>query len=249
MKYNPQLTEMHRGKLYFLGHKDIVDGINTYEQVTLVSTPLDDSEAFTLLFQEVFDRNVHPYVRFVNDYIYLSLQIFAEGGPFDLSILRIHTETGETETIYKENGSTEHFGQTWVTEQGEIYIPCADAKNGYLCKLENGKRVKIMSLGDADSPPEIFDGIAVDTTRTNDVRYIRIVDLAGETIYEGKMFPKEIPGINLDPNTASIALIGGDREKLIVNVMQLLEGQKESYMVLLDLSNDLEPTVLWGNDG
>ena len=41
-------------------------------------------------------------------------------------------------------------------------------------------------------------------------------------------------------------MVGGDREKIIVN-MEGFEKDIKSYTVLLDLNNDLEPTLLWSD--
>lgn len=161
-EYNPQWFVVHRDRLYLQGQKDVVEGVNTYKRITLVSTTLDSSEEYTVLFDEIFDRAVHPYVRFVGDDIYLTLQIFPEGGPFDVKIIKINTKTGETEMIYEETEMPEYIGPAWMTVQGGIYLPGADDERAYVWKLENGKRVEVISWEtEIPSAPDIMDGIAV----------------------------------------------------------------------------------------
>lgn len=249
-KYNPQWFVIHRGRLYLQGQKDVVEGVNTYKRITLVSSTLDSSEEYTVLFDEKFDRAVHPFVRFVGDYLYLTLQIFPEGGPFDVRILKIHTKTGKTETVYEELEMAGYIDPPWVTNQGEIYLP-GGGDQACVWKLDNGKRVEIASFPDSTSPPYIFDGIAAQVDRIDGVRYIHIVNLEGETVYEGEMFPEGLPGMDADPNAGGISIIGGDSEKLIVNLMQWAEegGTTGSSTVMLDLHDNLKATVLWSEQG
>lgn len=247
-KYNPQWFEIHRDRLYLQGQKNVVSGVNTYEQVTLVSTSLDSSEEYTVLFDETFDRAVHPYVRFVGDDIYLTMQIFPEGGPFDVKILKIHTKTGKTQTVYEETGMTAHIDPPWVTEQGEIYLPGADDEHAYVWKLENGKRVEVISWeSDSSTSPSIMDGIAVFLDLVDGVRRAEIADLSGKTIYSGVLFPEGIPGIEGDPNEFSYAVIGGDTDKIILNLQNITQNEMVDYTVMLDLNNNMKATVLWSN--
>ena len=249
-EYNPQWFEIHRDRLYLQGQKDVVEGVNTYKRVTLVSTSLDSSEEYTVLFDEKFDRAVHPYVRFVGDDIFLTLQIFPEGGPFDVKILKINTKTGETETIYEESGMTESIDPVWVTEQGDIYLPGRSEECAYVWKLENGERVEVISWkSDNPSAPSIMDGIAVFIYQKDGVRWTEIVDLSGQTIYSGLLFPENIPGTEGDPNGFSYAEIGGDTDKIILNLQSITQNGMVDYTVMLDLNNNMEATVLWSNQG
>lgn len=40
-------------------------------------------------------------------------------------------------------------------------------------------------------------------------------------------------------------IVGGDSDKLIIELTDLDSRDMESYMILLDLNNNLEPTLLW----
>lgn len=246
VQYQPQHYEIHRGRFYVLGQNDVVDGVDTYQRVILLSSTLDDSEDFTVLFDKSFDRNVHTSIRFIQDSIYLTMQIFPEGGPFDVTILKINVKTGDVETIYEETGMLESIDPVWVTEQGEIFIPGRNEENAFVWKLENGKRVEIFRWDYSEpSCPSIFDGIAVFTYRVDGVRWLDIINLSGESLYSGKLFREDILGIDSDPNKCSLALIGGDIEKLILNLQNFTGTGLSDYTIMLNLEENLKPTILW----
>ena len=250
LEYNPQWYEIHRDQLYFLGLMDIVEGVNTSTRVTLVSTPLDGSQEYTVLFDETFDRAVHPYVRFVGDNIYLTMQIFTPGEPSDVRILKINAKTGEIGTVYEENGTTMTIDPAWVTEDGTIYLPGYHDGRACVWKLENGKRVEVYSW-EYENPvcPDIMDGIAVFTSSAEGIRWVDIIDLSGRMLYSGKLFPEEIPGIEGDPNQCSRAVIGGDADKIILNLQSITPKGMVDYTVMLDLKDNLKATVLWSSQG
>lgn len=247
-EYNPQWYEIHRDRLYVLGQKDIVEGVNTYTRVTLVSTPLEGSDNYTLLFDETFDRAVHPYVRFVGDDIYLTMQIFTPDSPVDVKILRIGTKTGEHETVYEETGRMEAIRPAWVTQDAEIYLPGYCDGHACVWKLENGQRVEVFSWEyGSRTCPDIMDGIAVFTYSEEGIRWIDVIDLSGQLLYSGKLFPEAIPGIEGDPNTCSRTVIGGDPDKLIMNLQSITQNGIVDYTVMLDLKDNLKATVLWSS--
>jgi len=251
LEYNPQWFVIHRDKLYFLGTKDIVEGVNTYTCVTLVSTPLDASNNYTVLFEETFDRAVHPYVRFVGDRIYLTMQIFTSGeSTGDIRILKIDSKTGATVTVYEETGVAASIDPAWVTEDGMIYLPGYQDGRAYVWKLENGKREEVYSWEAANyKNPDIMDGIAILTYSEDGIRMIDVVDLSGQLLYSGKLFPEAIPGIEGDPNKFSRAFIGGDADKIIINMKDHTSKDRVDYTVMLDLKDNLKATVLWSSQG
>ena len=249
-KYNPQWYELHRDKLYFLGQMDIVEGVNTRTRVTLVSTPLDESQDYTVLFDETFDRAVHPYVRFVGNDIYLTLQVFTQGEPSDVRILKINAYTEELGMVYEEAGVAADIDPAWVTGDGTIYLPGYDDRRAYVWKLEKGKREEVYSWEYANPVcPGIMDGIAVFIYSAEGIRWIDVIDLSGQMIYSGKLFPEAIPGIEGDPNQCSRAVIGGDADKIILNLQSITPDGIVDYTVMLDLKDNLKATVLWSNQG
>ena len=247
--YQPQRYVVHQGMLYILGESQTVVGTETSMSVTLLSTPLNDSEDFSILQDESYTCGVERTIRFLGNQAYICMITFVPGsGCFDVAITKLDLTEGTRENIYYEK---EVYGvpkSIWVTETGEIYLPWADETYAYIWKVEAGTRTEIISWpAVSPSAPQVLDGIAVYLTRPEDVRYAQIMDLNGNPIYRGKLFPEGIPGIEDDPNTYNMALIGGDNEKLILNLQSYSEQGLLDYTVSLDIQNDMKPTVLWSS--
>lgn len=248
LTYQPQLYVVHRGMLYIQGDAEVVqDGANRH-RVTLLSTPLDSSEKFTVLMDEVIPSGHQITTRFVGNVVYVSFAAFQDDGPLDLTITRYDGKTGAAESVYTEKGMTEMPGQIWVTDTGELYLSGADEHHSYLWKIENGMQSEVTSWQtDGMQTPFITDGIAVKFSLRDDVRYADIVDLSGNVLYSGKLFPEEIPGLEGDPNQYAYAFAGGDADKLILNLIDLEESGTPDYTVMLDLHENLKPTLLWSS--
>lgn len=249
MEYQPQQFVIHRGRLYLRGYANAVVGTQAGLRITLVSIPLDGSGELTVHYDESFANGVESTMRFVGNYVYFSVSVFKGMDNYDLTITRYNSRTGESAVIYEVTEIDEALGKIWVTEQGEVYLPTADADHAYVWKLENGKRVRVLSWEEKDyNIPNIVDGIAVITGRTDGIRYIKINALDGTAIYNGMMFPEGIIDIEGDPNVDYyFGIIGGDTNKIIV----IIEGMKVDgdYTIMLDLNNNLKPTILWSNQG
>lgn len=241
LTYQPQQYAIHRGNLYFLGTADTVSGVNTGLRLTLMGSPLDDSEEFTALFDQTYNAYVNPSVRYVGNYAFLLVQTWTETGSVDLTIYKISLNSGEMETVYEELGGVS-CGGFWVTEQDEIYL----AAQYSVCKVEDGALVTVADFEHTEDVTNLMDGIAVTAYLENSKRCIEILDFFGNTLYDGEMFPAGISEMDGDPNayrTYSMILVGGDSDKLIIGLSNFSEG--ESYVILLDLNNNLEPTLLW----
>ena len=256
--YQPQWYMVHRGNLYFLGRANIVEGTRNRQRITLQTTPLEGNEDFTILYQEIFDAGSEFSVRFVGNYVYLSCVSFeAAGGPFDITIIRYNTETQTGEELYTEKGVSQYLGQIWVTEQGEIYLPGAGEGKAYVWKIQDGQRKEMLSWEDGDdSPPDLLDEVVVHMTRKEYTRWLNVMDYTGKTLYEGKLFPQPVPGLEGDPGVFGdpqtqgpeygFALVGGDSQKLIIHLNAFQEGMVD-YTLMLDLTDNLKPTVLWSD--
>ena len=228
-----------------MGYANAVVDFKAGIRITLVSTPLDGSGEVTVHYDESFVNGVESTMRFVGNYVYFSVFVFKGKDNYDWTITRYNTRTGESESIYSVTGMAEAPGKIWVTEQGEVYLPTADADHAYVWKLENGQRIQVLSWEHKNyNVPDILDGIALITVRSDGVRYIKINSLDGTAIYDGMMFPEGIHDIEGDPNMDySYALIGGDTNKIILVIEgMMIDGD---YTILLDLNNNLKPTILW----
>ena len=243
--YQPQRYYIHRGNLYFLGKADTVDGVKTGKRVSLMTAPLEGDGGFTPLFDETFPEGANATVRFVGNRVYFAVQSFQADRSVNLTITCYNRTDGTSQVLFEQNGMEEILGDIWVTESGEIYMPVLVENVGKVLKLEDGAWTELMSLeGENVTVPIILDGIVVFKEQKGDTRWVHILTLSGETMYEGALYPEAIPGIEEDPDTLSWAIMGGDREKLIL----YLESWTEEYIVMLDLTDNLKPTVLWSDE-
>ncbi len=246
MTYQPQRFIIHGGTLYLLGKASTVMGTKAGTRITLLAMSLASSEEITTLYDPMFEQAVEMTVRFVGENVYVSAVSWPrDDRMYDISVTRYGITDGSTETVYEETGMTDYPGKLWVTEQGELYLPGTGEDCGYLWKLENGTRTEVIAWAD-ERPiyPYVMDGIAVDAWRDNGVRYVRVDSLTGEPVYEGKLFPEEIPGMEGDLNQYRFAMIGGDTEKVIVELMHP-KNSSLSYIIALDINNNMKATVLW----
>lgn len=252
LAYQPQQYVIHRGKLYMMGRANAVTESGAGQRVTLLSTPLDKFEEFTVLYDETFVFGSEATVRFVGNSVYYAMLSWPESRIFDLKILRFDLTSGGSELLYEEFGITDPVGSMWVTEQGEIYLPFEGRDGGgSLWKVENGSRTEIMSWADEYCSVKPMEDIVVNLTVRNRedgsrVRYVDIRDYTGEQICSGRLFPDTIPGMKGDPNAYNFAVVGGDREKLILS-LSADEGKNLCYTVLVELSS-METTVLWSEE-
>lgn len=163
LPYQPQQYAIHRGSIYFLGTADTVSGVDISVRLTLMGSPLDDSEAFAALFDQTYNANVNATVRYVGNYAFLLVQTWTEVGSVDLTIYKIDLNSGETEIIYEGLGGTS-CGGFWVTEQEEIYF----AKQTSVGKVEDGVFVPVVTLKHSEDVVKLMDGIAVSTYLEDD---------------------------------------------------------------------------------
>lgn len=246
--YQPQRYVVHQGNLYILGRASVVDGTQSGYRVSLLSKSLSGDEAFMTLYDEIFTSSVTETYRFVGGNIYLSLVTFEDAVSSNLTVTKFDIQKSTSEVIYQESGITERIGSVWVTEDNEIYLPTMTETDAYLWKLENNTRKEIASWSaNKISMPAVMDGIAICQSHEENIRWIDIRNLAGETVYNGKLFPSKISGLDKDPNTYNFAVVGGDTEKIIVSLMEVTGMEMLDYTVLLDLKDNMKATILWSS--
>ena len=247
--YNPQRFVIHRGNLYILGSNAIVDAGDPKNRITLLSIPLDGSEEFTTILDRTVSDSFEVIPRFVENKVY-----YAEKSSFPNTIKLVSYDIAgkNTQTLWEGNDSDCVWGDFWVTEEEQCYLSGMSHGESVVWKLEGGELVKGFSreVGNTEEPwiPHLFGGLAVWSSYESEVRYISVKDLQGRTLYEGKLFPQTVPGVPGDPNKYQWGIVGGDGEKLIVNLHSFSEQGITSYMLSLDLRDNLKPTVLWSNE-
>lgn len=246
--YQPQRYVVHQGNLYILGRASVVDGTQSGYRVSLLSKSLSGDEAFMTLYDETYTSGVRETYRFVGGNIYLSLVTFEDTVSSDLTITKFDIRNSTSEVIYQESGITESIGFVWVTEDDGIYFPTMTETDAYLWKLENNTRKEIASwTANKISMPVVMDGIAICQSHEENTRRIDIRNFSGETVYNGKLFPSEISVLENDPNTYNFAVVGGDTEKIIINLMEFADKTMVDYTILLDLKDNMKATILWSS--
>ena len=256
MTYSPQWYAIHRGKLYFLGRKSWVQDGHAAARYILLSTPLDSSEEYTSIFDETYDRDGQITVRFVGNGIYCAKRIYSpdNGDLSDMIVTKYDRETGAEETLFEEKGLTLYPRKFWVTEDGTPYLGASNSERLIVWKLENGKKVEVLSRQGEDPWVEFADGIIECEYWKDGKVWAEILTLSGETLYDGWMYPNPIPGMKEDPNgDCTRGFLGGDRDKIIVQLSPTVftskyEITKISYTIMLDIRSGMKATVLWSNE-
>ena len=247
--YQPQQYYIHRGNLYFLGRAGIVDGTETGDRITLMTAPLEGNDAFTVLYDKTFYVGVDATARFVGNKVYFAVQSGTPDSPNDMTITCYDRTDGTSQVLFEQTGVEGILGDMWVTEAGEIYVPAQVENVAKILKLEDGALTEVLSQEwESLSAPTILDGIVEFDGQKGDTRWVHVLTSSGETVYEGALFPEAIPGIEEDPNTFNWAIVGGDREKLILYLSSYTEAGIIDYIVMLDLTDNLKPTVLWSEE-
>ena len=252
MPYQPQRYVIHQGKLYIMGSASVVDGTQTGKRKSLLSIPLTGYEGFTTVYDEVLPNAVdnERYI-FVDGFIYIYMYSFdEESSTKNLTVTKVDIAKNTSEVIYQENDITELLGDFWVTEDHELYLSGSTDEKAYLWKIENGSKKEITFWPvDEVNGPDVMDGIVMFMTRDeNKIRYVDIRNLSGETIYKGKLFPSAISELEKDPNTYNFAVVGGDTEKIIINLIEFADKAMVNYTILIDLKDNMKATILWSSE-
>ena len=250
--YQPQRYVIHQGKLYIMGSASVVDGTQTGKRKSLLSIPLTGDEGFTTVYDEVLPNAVdnERYI-FVDGFIYI-LYMYSfdeESFTYNFSVTKVDIAKNTSEVVYLENDVTDILGNIWVTEDHELYLSGSTDEKAYLWKIENGSKKEITFWPvDEVNVPDVMDGIVMFMTRDEDnIRYVDIRNFSGETIYKGKLFPSAISGLKKDPNTYNFAVVGGDTEKIIINLIEFADKTMVNYTIQIDLKDNMKTTILWSN--
>ena len=253
MIYQPQQYFLHREHIYFLGTEDVLP-VGT--RISIMGSALDNEDSFTPLFDETYDLSANAEACFVGSYAYLMVTQFEGVDNWDniyVSIYRIHLTTGEQELLYEEADLHAPADSLWVTEDGTVCF----VKNNRLCVLEDGNVRQILLTDNPDVYPWVMDGIVLISTAKETTLWFTVLDFEGNTLYDGPAFTNVVPGPETIPQIGrgfSWAVVGGDRDKLILAMEEAdwkdnngfgYAMNSKAYMLALDLSNNLAPTLLW----
>ena len=251
MPYQPQRYVIHQGKLYIIGSASVVDGTQTGKRKSLLSIPLTGDEGFTTVYDKVLPNAIDDerYI-FVDGFIYIYMSsLNEESSTKNLTVTKVDIAKNISEVVYQETDVTDILGNIWVTEDHELYLSGSTDEKAYLWKIENGSKKEITFWPvDEVNVPDVMDGIVMFMTRDEDnIRYVDIRNFSGETIYKGKLFPSAISGLKKEPNTYNFAVVGGDTEKIIINLIEFADKTMVNYTILIDLKDNMKTTILWSN--
>ncbi len=258
LAYQPQRYVIHRGYLYMLCKNSSLDGAHAQYLVSLLSVPLDGKQEPTVLYEKKTEGYHEATYRFVGNAVYVGMVTSSsDTDTYDIDISRYDTQGKIWEQLYEEKNIPAQIGKMWVTEEGEIYLPGMMDDQAVIWKLENGIRQQTAIWDSTDEiAPYLLDGVAVQISVRENRRWLDIVSFDGEQLYSGEMFPDSIPGLKKDPGRVdvhakpmnrydyTIALVGGDRQKLIVT-LETDPPESDSITILMDITDNLKATILW----
>ena len=248
LTYQPQQYVVHRERLYILGRTQVVSGTEAGYRVALLSTSLDSSEDFAVLYDKTFPKGGQTTVLYVKNAVYLSFASLSEDMTTDILVERYDISGGNWETVYEEKGIEAYIGNIWVTGEETVYIPGSYENSAYVWKVENGQRKQVLFReSDGAYTPWITGDVVVGISQVDNIRWAEITTLSGQTLYKGKLFPEEIPGMEIDPNQCGLALIGADEEKLILNLTSMDSTDRVEYTIKLNITDSMNPTILWSS--
>ena len=242
----PQNFFIHRGQLFLFCLTNIVENGVPMMRAAILSSPLDDSQEFTTLWEEKSESVLHYTYRFSDQYVYV-------GSTYNgrtVHIFRINFLDGSTESLFSEDGQGYLYGEIHLTKQNELYLSGATETTVYVWKIENGQKVNTITIeSDSEYPPKILDGLVIDTRQNEDNKRVATVKtLSGETVYEGLLFPNGIPEIEaeLDLNTCNYGEVGGTGSLIAFYMGADGNGSKPAeYIVYLDTAQNMKPIYIF----
>ena len=251
-QYGSQQSVIYRGKLYIMGWANTIEGVKVGMRVTLLRTSIDSDETVEMLFDEAGTLAVRSRMLFVGDHVYFGITTWTQDGVYSAKILKINVDTLEQEVVYEETDIPEVVGNFWVTEDGKLYLPGINK----FWRIENGERVVVSELSEGIGPARMDDGIVLQIYSIDGIRYSDIRDLDGNVLYQGRLFPNGVEGLPGDPNAVSEyyqGIYGGDPDKILVYVQPCSDSAEKSgqpvnnpaYFLMLDLKDNMKPTLLW----
>lgn len=245
--YQPQQYILHRDTLYMLCETEAVIDGNAFNRIALLSTPLDSSEEFTVLWEDYVPPERHPAIRFMGQYIYIEAGVNSS----KVDIYRFDTATGTVETLLSDDNSDLCYGEIGIDENGTLYLSSADeGTTGYVWKIANGQKEEIMTLPvNSYSPPDILDGYVASVCSGAD-RYkeLTVKSLIGEQIYSGPLFTETIPDIPGDPNACSYGCVGNQGTVINYSLSYDTEKLGKEFIVSFDAAQTMKPVLVWHSE-
>lgn len=259
LAYQPQQYFIHRGNLFFLGQNYTVTSGKATTRYTLGYAPLDDSTDFTILFDEASADTIFLTVRFHGDSVYLCVNqaVFEESLNHmlttSLTITKYDIPTGTATEIFAETDLADQYDEFWITEQGTIYLPGTRGDQGYIWEIKDGEKTEVLTFDGTYNTPVPVENFAYLIQMKGKNRCITVKNYSGQTLYDGPLYPKGIPGVPGNPGADSddptenygYAVIGSNGTNLFFNHSRSEGSKIQSYTVMVDVADNMKATLLW----
>lgn len=259
MEYQPQQYFIHRGYLFFVGQNDIVVSGEAKLRYTLGCSPLDDSTDFSIVYDESSTDSMNITVRFYGNSVYLSANTFTFDATQNRSVAKslkiIKYDFLKTTSIdiFVETDLADRYSDFWVTAQGTIYLPGLRGDQGYIWEIKDGEKTEVLTFDAASSTPVPVENFAYLIQMEGNTRCITVKDYSGQTLYDGPLYPHDIPGVPGNPGVDSddptknygYAVIGSNGTNLFFNHSRFEENEIQSYTVMVDVADNMKATLLW----
>ncbi|MBO4879969.1 MAG: hypothetical protein J5544_06880 [Clostridia bacterium] len=221
--YAPQEYRIHRGRLYLRCATDrVTDGVPGMN-LAIVSTQLETKD-FRVDYEETLpDANPWSnYMRFIGDNVYFAYTYDEGRESFTTKVVRIDTNTGESELILTDGALTEPLRGFWIDRDGSMFF----AQYGYdpdamLYRSENrGTLEATASLHDEDgrfSTVFVGDGvfIGIDTAAEDGDENgyeVWLRDFGGNTLYKGPLTTDFLAGTEYESGDIRPSTMTGDTD-------------------------------------
>ena len=245
--YQPQHYYVHRGTLYLFGNFYTAAGAKASTHASVLSVPLDDSDDFTVLWEQTVENELYTHFRFFDKYIYLC----AENGLGTANIYQINTETNQVNTIFSDESSDFYYEDIAVSDDGTLYLAGSDRHTtGYVWKIENGNKSEVLTIPVMEPyTPKILDGYVV-STRTGENRFksLTVKTITGEEVYGGPLFAEEIPEISWDPNACFFGILGSNGPEITFSLTYDMEKLSKVFIISFDATQNMKPVLVWDSE-
>ncbi len=237
--YAVQQWVLHQGKLFFYSERSAVDGTQAVYRHFFGFIALDGEE-ITALYDNTSEFSGGAKMFFCENEVYLAFSDWEH-----LTIQRYDLRDNSlTELLYTEFKEAYYI---WVTEEGTLYLA---TDHGFF-EMQNGVLRERFAFEMQGGYIYLGDGIAMTEKVIDEYRIAEIRDFDGNLIYKGKLFPESVKGFGETIGMSgkeiwprySHAVLGGDREKLIV-----IMGEANKDVVhyfCLDIRDKMKATHLW----
>ena len=253
--YWPQHMRVHRGTAYLECKKQtIVEGApDPKVKLSLLSMLLSENGETKILFERDYDCCAQMLTRYCGNYIYLFCTLWTlEPAATWYEIYKVDLQNGECKAEIAKLEPDCYFDDFWVDNDYRL-LAAGHYKNDYtksfVWQVEDGtvkERFSFEAMS-GDTSPFLVEHIAVNVGYVNGERSCCICNFDGKVLYDGKLtLPTQIP--DLYPGNCKISnidIVGGDEKVLFVSYKLSGKGISDNVLVMYDLKNNMEPTVIW----